>query len=71
MGRLMYQLFFMAIFCGIGLFSILTNKKDYKKSSDNPDTKNIIENEYGDYCKDCGATIKKKQKFCVNCGKKL
>ena len=31
----------------------------------------LIENEYGDYCKDCGATIKKKQKFCVNCGKKL
>lgn len=65
------QFFLIAIFAFIGLFSILFSKKDRKNSQDNPNTPEVIENRFGNYCDDCGATIKDNAKYCVNCGKKI
>ena len=63
--------FFIALFSLFGIVSLLFSKKDRKQSQDNPTTPEIIENRFGNYCDDCGATIKDKANYCVNCGKKL
>ena len=40
-------------------------------NGDNTATPDIVENKYGDYCDDCGATIDRKHRFCPNCGKNV
>jgi hypothetical protein len=68
----MLEFYMFIAFCAAGLFSFLftKNTKDVK-SDDNPKTFELIENKYGNYCKNCGATIRDKAKYCVNCGKKI
>ena len=64
-----YMLF--AFLAGISLISLLFSKKHHRYSQDNPDTPEIIENRFGNYCDDCGATVRDNANYCVNCGKKL
>jgi hypothetical protein len=66
-----FYFFFIAVFSVVGIVSILFSEKKHKPSQDNPDTPEVIENRFGNYCDDCGATIKDKAKYCVNCGKKI
>ena len=66
-----FYFFFIAVFSVVGIVSILFSEKKHKTSQDNPDTPEVIENRFGNYCDDCGATIKDKAKYCVNCGKKI
>lgn len=46
-------------------------RKNEKHKGDDIRTPDIIENKYGDYCDECGATIDDKHKFCTNCGKNV
>ena len=40
-------------------------------NGDDKSTPNVVENRFGDYCEDCGATIDINHKFCTNCGKEV
>lgn len=67
----MHYFVFGIIVGSIGIGSILfSNKKKYI-SQDNPATEEIVENKYGNYCKDCGATVVSGNNYCTNCGNKL
>lgn len=68
----MRRYFIFAAVAGISLISLLFKKHPgVGNSQDDPSTSEVIENKYGNYCDDCGATIKDNAKYCVNCGKKL
>lgn len=72
MQRIYFYVFFMVVFSIFGLVSIISGKNSKgPQSQDNPNTEEIVENRFGNYCDDCGATIKDKANYCVNCGKKL
>lgn len=57
----------------IGLFLVIfkNSREKEKNSDDDMNTENIVENRFGNYCEDCGATIEDKHKFCTNCGKSV
>ena len=48
-----------------------TRKSEPTNNSDDISTPEIIENRFGNYCKDCGNTIEAKHTYCDNCGKKV
>ena len=43
-------------------------RKKEHVGDDDKSTLEIVENKYGNYCKNCGGTISYKHKFCPNCG---
>lgn len=57
------------------IFSFLVmfkrSREKEPSSGDNKSTQDIVENRFGNYCDDCGATIDDKHKFCTNCGKSV
>ncbi len=71
MGEIQQYLIF-AFFAFVLIISLLFTKSIREiHTGDNPDTEEIVENKHGNYCKECGGTIKNNDKYCRNCGKKL
>ena len=50
------------------VFMFKRARKKEQVGDDDKSTLEIVENKYGNYCKNCGGTISYKHKFCPNCG---
>lgn len=63
----------IVIFMIIDLIFIFyrTRKSEPTNNSDDLSTPEIIENRFGNYCKNCGNTIEAKHTYCDNCGNKV
>ena len=72
MESILQEFFMFAIFAAINLLLIFksTRQNDLARQDD-PNTEEIIENRFGNYCNECGATIEMFHKFCTNCGKEV
>ena len=53
------------------LFIFKSSREKENHSDDDMSTENVVENRFGNYCEECGATVYDKHKFCTNCGKSL
>lgn len=70
--RDIYNIIFIIIIIIIDLIFIFSKtRKNEKISGDDQSTPEIIENRYGNYCKDCGNSIDAKHTYCDYCGKKV
>ncbi len=70
MNRLILYLIMFVVFAIVELiFLFKRSRAKQRPNGDDASTPEIIENKYGNYCDDCGATIDDKHKYCTNCGK--
>lgn len=53
------------------IFIFSRTRKQEVNNGDDTSTPDIVENKYGNYCKECGNTIEIKHTYCDNCGKKV
>lgn len=70
--ELYLRLIIILVFVVSCFLTIFKNSRQRETNNgDDASTEDIIENKFGNYCEDCGATIDDKHKFCTNCGKKV
>ena len=70
MNRLIFNVLFFIAFIVVDLFFIFKHSRNKEvRTDDDKSTPDIVENKYGNYCDECGATIKDNHKYCTNCGK--
>ena len=69
-NRAIFHLLFLAAFIVVDLIFIFKRSRNKEvHNGDDKSTPDIVENKYGNYCDECGATIKDNHKYCTNCGK--
>jgi uncharacterized OB-fold protein len=71
MGDMLKIIFVIAFMVVDIIFIFSRTRKQEPNSADDKNTPEIIENRYGNYCKECGNTIEAKHTYCDNCGKQV
>jgi uncharacterized OB-fold protein len=68
----MFKIMLVIAFMIVDLvFIFYRTRKQEPINEDDNSTPEIIENRFGNYCKECGNTIEAKHTYCDNCGKKV